>query len=211
MAEQYRTIRGECRGEIEEKRSRFLAVIRHIEERDALAAFVEEMRKTYWDARHHCSACILGKDGSFRHSSDDGEPSGTAGRPMLDVLDGSGLTDLGVVVIRYFGGTLLGTGGLVRAYSDAVRAALAHAEIEESVLCQILRVETDYNGIGKLQYLCAQREIPILDAVYEEKVTCTIAVRPEELESVRKAILNSTSGAAAIEEEDRRYILSGSG
>ena len=204
--EVYKTVLKEATGEVEEKRSRFIAVLRHVESQEEMTAFVQEMRKAHWDARHHCSACILGKDGSYRHSSDDGEPSGTAGRPMLDVLEGTGLTDVGGVVIRYFGGTLLGTGGLVRAYSDAVRAAIANAEIIEKTLCQILRVTTDYNGVGKLQYLFGQREIPILDSVYEEDVTLEIAVLPEKLESIKKAILDNTSGKAEIIETELMWI-----
>lgn len=204
--EVYKTVLIEATGEVEEKRSRFIAVLRHVESQEEMTAFVQEMRKAHWDARHHCSACILGKDGSYRHSSDDGEPSGTAGRPMLDVLEGTGLTDVGVIVIRYFGGTLLGTGGLVRAYSDAVRAAIANAEIIEKTLCQILRVTTDYNGVGKLQYLFGQREIRILQTTYEEEVKLDIAVPPHTLESIKKEILDATSGKADIEELREDWI-----
>ena len=110
MSEQYKTVHGEGSGEIEEKKSRFIATLRHVETPEEAAAFYEEMRKKYWDARHNCTACIIGRQGEYRHSSDDGEPSGTAGRPMLEVLSGAGLNDTAAVVTRYFGGTLLGTG-----------------------------------------------------------------------------------------------------
>ena len=201
MAEKYRTVAKEGIGEIEEKRSRFIATIRHIETQEEAASFYEEMRKKYWDARHNCTACILGKKGEYRHSSDDGEPSGTAGRPMLEVLDGAGLTDVAVVVTRYFGGTLLGTGGLVRAYSGAVQAGLQQAEIQEKSLCTCLKITTDYNGSGKLQYLFGQRKLQVLDTIYEQDVTFLVAVPPEEVPSVSAAAADATAGKAVMEEE----------
>ena len=200
MAEIYRTVVKEGVGEIEEKRSRFIATIRHIETQEEAASFYEEMRKKYWDARHNCTACILGKKGEYRHSSDDGEPSGTAGRPMLEVLDGAGLTDVAVVVTRYFGGTLLGTGGLVRAYGGAVQAGLQNAEIVEKRLCACLKITTDYNGVGKLQYLFGQRQLQILDSTYEQDVTFLVAVPPEEVSAVSAAAADATAGKAVIEE-----------
>ena len=184
MAETYKTVQGESTGEIEEKRSRFIATIRHIESQEDALAFYEEMRKKYWDARHNCTACILGKKGEYRHSSDDGEPSGTAGRPMLEVLDGAGMTDVAVVVTRYFGGTLLGTGGLVRAYSGAVQEGLRHAEIAEKRFCTCLKITTDYNGVGKLQYLFAQRGLPrlsSLDAFGDRHSTSPSFLSPQTL------------------------------
>ncbi len=201
MSEQYKTVHGEGSGEIEEKKSRFIATLRHVETPEEAAAFYEEMRKKYWDARHNCTACIIGRQGEYRHSSDDGEPSGTAGRPMLEVLSGAGLTDTAAVVTRYFGGTLLGTGGLVRAYSAAMQQGLQNTEILEKRLCVCLQITTDYNGVGKLQYLFAQREIQILDSVYEHDVRFRIAVPPEEQKSITAAVADATAGRAAVEEE----------
>ncbi|MCR4751979.1 MAG: YigZ family protein [Eubacterium sp.] len=201
MSEQYKTVHGEGSGEIEEKKSRFIATLRHVETPEEAAAFYEEMRKKYWDARHNCTACIIGRQGEYRHSSDDGEPSGTAGRPMLEVLSGAGLTDTAAVVTRYFGGTLLGTGGLVRAYSAAMQQGLQNTEILEKRLCVCLQITTDYNGVGKLQYLFAQREVQILDSVYEHDVRFRIAVPPEEQKSITAAVADATAGRAAVEEE----------
>ena len=201
MSEQYKTVHGEGSGEIEEKKSRFIATLRHVETPEEAAAFYEEMRKKYWDARHNCTACIIGRLGEYRHSSDDGEPSGTAGRPMLEVLSGAGLTDTAAVVTRYFGGTLLGTGGLVRAYSAAMQQGLQNTEILEKRLCVCLQITTDYNGVGKLQYLFAQREVQILDSVYEHDVRFRIAVPPEEQKSITAAVADATAGRAAVEEE----------
>ena len=120
----YRVLLSGGEGEIVEKKSRFIATIRKCETEEEAVAFIEEMKKKYWDARHNCSAFIIGSRGELTRCSDDGEPSGTAGRPMLEVLTGSGIRNIAVVVTRYFGGTLLGTGGLVRAYTQAVKEGL---------------------------------------------------------------------------------------
>ena len=206
MADCYRSVSGEGVGEIEEKRSRFIATVRHIESQEEAAAFVEEMRKAYWDARHNCSAYILGKNGEYRHSSDDGEPSGTAGRPMLDVLSVEGLTDTAVVVTRYFGGTLLGTGGLVRAYSEAVREGLRNSEIIEKKLRVRLLITVDYTGVGKLQYLFAQKQVMILDSAYAEEVTFEIAVLPEEEAGIAAAVADATGGKAKVEKLEEAWL-----
>ena len=206
MADTYRTVGKDGTGEIEEKKSRFIATLRHVETQEEAAAFVEEMRKKYWDARHNCSAYILGRNGEYRHSSDDGEPSGTAGRPMLDVLDGTGLTDTAVVVTRYFGGTLLGTGGLVRAYSEAVREGIRHTEVIEKTQRMRLKITTDYNGVGKLQYLFAQREVSILNTDYGENVVLEAAVLPEEAAPLYAAVADATGGRAEIEETGLGWI-----
>ena len=121
----YLTVAGTGEVEIEVKRSRFRCHLERVENEDAARAVVEHARREHWDARHHCSAFVLGADGSTQRSSDDGEPAGTAGAPMLEVLRGREVSDVVAVVTRWFGGTLLGAGGLVRAYGDAVRAALA--------------------------------------------------------------------------------------
>ena len=156
MVEQYKTVYEGGTGEIVEKKSRFIANVRPVETEEEALAFIEEMKKKYWDARHNCSAYILGERQEQMRCSDDGEPSQTAGKPMMDVLDGAGLTNTAVVVTRYFGGTLLGTGGLVRAYSAAVQEGLKNSRIITKYWGTELLVGTDYNGIGKLQYLFGQ-------------------------------------------------------
>ena len=124
MLENYKTIYAGGEGEITEKKSRFIATVRLVEKEEDALAFIEEMKKKYWDARHNCYAYSIGEHREFTRCSDDGEPSGTAGRPMLDVILGEDIYNVAVVVTRYFGGVLLGTGGLVRAYSGAVQADL---------------------------------------------------------------------------------------
>ena len=160
-------------GEIEEKKSRFIAQVQAVTTEEEAAAFLESVRKQYWDARHHCYAYILGEQGQIMRFSDDGEPSGTAGRPILEVLTGSGIRNLVLVVTRYFGGTLLGTGGLVRAYTQAAQAGIAASRVCTMCYGYTFTVETDYNGIGKIQYLLGQRGIPIEDSIYTQQVSVT--------------------------------------
>lgn len=206
MVEQYKTVYEGGTGEIVEKKSRFIANVRPVETEEEALAFIEEMKKKYWDARHNCSAYILGERQEQMRCSDDGEPSQTAGKPMMDVLDGAGLTNTAVVVTRYFGGTLLGTGGLVRAYSAAVQEGLKNSRIITKYWGTELLVGTDYNGIGKLQYLFGQRQIPILDAEYTDQVQFTVLVPVSRVQEIRKAVTEATSGQASMEEVRDLYF-----
>lgn len=206
MTEQYKTVYEGGEGELVEKKSRFIATVRPVKTEEEANQFVEEMRKKYWDARHNCWAFILGERQEFKRCSDDGEPSQTAGKPMMDVLTGVGLTDVAVVVTRYFGGTLLGTGGLVRAYSGAVQEGLKNSTVITKYLGVKLSVTTDYNGVGKLQYLFGQKEIPILSADYTDKVVFTVLVESSRIQEIKKAITEATSATAQMEESDPVYF-----
>ena len=174
--EQYKTVLEGGTGEIVEKKSRFIATVRPVKNEEEALAFLEEMRKKYWDARHNCYAYSIGKNREFTRCSDDGEPSGTAGRPMLDVILGEDIYNVAVVVTRYFGGVLLVTGGLVRAYSKAVQEGLAGSLVIEKKKGISLKVTTDYTGIGKIQYIAGERQIPILDSEYTDKVVLKLLV-----------------------------------
>ena len=189
-------------GEIVEKKSRFIATVRPVGTEEEAVAFINEMKKKYWDARHNCSAFVIGKRQELTRCSDDGEPAQTAGRPMLDVLLREGITDVAVVVTRYFGGVLLGTGGLVRAYQAATQAGLAASQLIEKRAGWKLQVRTDYNGLGKLQYLFGQNHTVILDTTYEADVTLTILVPEEQKESLPKAITEQTNGTAQMQWQD---------
>ena len=158
-------------GEITEKKSRFIATVRPVQSEEEATAFISEMKKKYWDAKHNCSAFVIGERQELTRCSDDGEPAQTAGRPMLDVLLREGITDVAVVVTRYFGGVLLGTGGLVRAYQAATQAGLAVSQIIEKKQGSRLIIHTDYTGLGKLQYLFGQQSTAILNTTYEADVT----------------------------------------
>lgn len=195
-------------GEIEEKKSRFIAQVQAVSTEEEAAAFLESVRKRYWDARHHCYAYILGEQGQIMRFSDDGEPSGTAGRPILEVLTGSGIRNLILVVTRYFGGTLLGTGGLVRAYTQAAQAGIAASSVCTMQYGYTFMVETDYNGIGKIQYLLGQRGIPIEDSVYTQQVSVTCKVPFEERDRLLHEITEATAGRAQVAVSDPLYYKS---
>ena len=195
----YRVIYKGGEGEIVEKKSRFIATVKPVESEEEATAFIAEMKKKYWDARHNCSAFVIGANQELTRCSDDGEPAQTAGRPMLDVLLKEGVTNVAVVVTRYFGGVLLGTGGLVRAYQKAVQEGLAASQIIEKREGFLLYINTDYNGIGKLQYLFAQKEISILESEYAADVRMTVLVPLERKDEIEKAVIEHTNGTARLE------------
>ena len=204
----YRVVYEGGEGEIVEKKSRFIATVRPVETEEEAVAFVNEMKKKYWDARHNCSAFVIGSRQEVTRCSDDGEPAQTAGRPMLDVLLREGITNVAVVVTRYFGGVLLGTGGLVRAYQSATQAGLAASKIIEKRQGKKLIIHTDYNGLGKLQYLFGQQKTAILDTEYAADVVLTILVPVEQKDFLYKEITEQTNGTAQMEwGEDAVYAL----
>lgn len=186
-------------GEIVEKKSRFIATVRPVETEEEATAFIGEMKKKYWDARHNCSAFVIGENHEITRCSDDGEPAQTAGRPMLDVLLKEGIHNVAVVVTRYFGGVLLGTGGLVRAYQKAVQEGLSNSRIIEKRSGVLLAIHTDYNGLGKLQYLFAQKEIAVVDTEYTDAVLMKVLVPVSRCHELEKAVTEQTSGAAGLE------------
>lgn len=186
-------------GEIVEKKSRFIATVRPAESEEEAAAFIAEMKKKYWDARHNCSAFVIGSRQELTRCSDDGEPAQTAGRPMLDVLLREDIHNAAVVVTRYFGGTLLGTGGLARAYQKAVAEGLANSVIIDKQPGKLLSVQTDYNGLGKIQYILAQNEIAVLETEYAENVKIRVIVPNGKEEALTKEITEGTSGNATFE------------
>lgn len=185
-------------GEIIEKKSRFIATVRPVENEEEAVAFINEMKKKYWDARHNCSAFVIGDRQEISRCSDDGEPAQTAGRPMLDVLLKEEIHNVCVVVTRYFGGTLLGTGGLVRAYQKATQEGLAASVIIDKKLGRKLTIGTDYNGLGKLQYIIAKNDLTTLDTVYTDKVEIILMVPDEKQQNFEKEIIEATSGNADI-------------
>lgn len=203
----YRVLLEDGQGEYEEKRSRFIATVRRCESEREAAAFIEEIRKKYWDARHNCSAYVLGERGEVTRCSDDGEPGGTAGRPMLEVLLREEIRDVAVVVTRYFGGVLLGTGGLVRAYTRAVQEGLKNCRVGRMRYGQEWQVETDYNGIGKLLYLLGNEGITPCAGEYGERVSFRITVPAGEAERLRKAMTEATGGKVNIEILKELYFV----
>ena len=183
-------------GEITEKKSRFIATVRPVESEGEAAAFIAEMKKKYWDARHNCSAFAIGPNQELTRCSDDGEPAQTAGRPMLDVLLREGIHNAAVVVTRYFGGTLLGTGGLVRAYQRAVQEGLAHCVVIEKEPGKMLSIQTDYTGLGKIQYTLAQQQIAVMGIGYTDTVQIDAMVPKGKEGEVAEKITEATNGTA---------------
>ncbi len=194
--------------EITEKKSRFIAAVFPINSEEEALDFIAARKKKYWDASHNCSAYVMGERQELQRCSDDGEPQGTAGRPMLEVLLGEGVHNTAVVVTRYFGGTLLGTGGLVRAYSKSVQEGL-HASVtadKNKGIC--LTIQTDYSGVGKIQYLLRQRMLPVMEEVYTETVCIRTLVPAEREKEVRAAVTETTAGRAKFPEaEPVSYVM----
>ncbi|GAA5168533.1 IMPACT family protein [Ornithinimicrobium tianjinense] len=193
-----RTVAAPVVASIEEKRSVFECWLRRVEDEAAARAVVEEARATHWDARHHCSAFVLGADAATVRSNDDGEPAGTAGTPMLEVLTHSGLTDVVAVVTRWFGGTLLGTGGLVRAYSDAVRAAIEVAPTLTRLRVLETDVRVDHALAGRLEHDLRARDVTITDARYAEHVTLRVQVPVADEVDLDALLGELTAGRASV-------------
>lgn len=181
----------------EVKRSRFIAHVERVATEDEARAVIERVRKQHWDARHNCSAFVLGPGGDVRRSNDDGEPSGTAGTPMLEVLRGREVSDVVAVVTRYFGGVLLGAGGLVRAYSESVRAALDEVGVLERRLLQLVDVVADHADAGKLENDLRARDVSVLGVDYAERATLHVAVPDGERESLVGVLAELSGGTAS--------------
>ena len=188
-------------GEIEEKKSRFICHIFKIKSEEEAEEYITAVKKKYWDARHNCYAYVTGDKGQIQRFSDDGEPQGTAGKPMLDILNSYGLTDCLLVVTRYFGGVLLGTGGLVRAYTAATIEGLKNSESIARIHGVKLGIETNYTDLGKIQYLIANRNLDQLEPVYTDKVEMTVFVPTDEMGSLRAELMEGTNGQVVLDEE----------
>lgn len=176
----YLTILGESTAEYTEKRSRFIANIKHCETEEEANEFISEMKSKYWDARHNVYAYSVAK-GSATRFSDDGEPHGTAGKPVFDCITGGGITDVAVVVTRYFGGVLLGTGGLVRAYSKATKDAVEEAQLAEMIPCTVFETVCDYADHRQLISLIENASGEIRDTAFTDKITVTYSFKDSDV------------------------------
>ena len=201
--EKYLTIFEESQAEYVEKRSKFIATLRHVESEAQAAEFIDEMRSKYWDARHNCFAYSV-SGGALSRFSDDGEPHGTAGKPILDVIAGSGVTDIAIVVTRYFGGVLLGTGGLVRAYSKSAKDAIANAKIAELIPCTVFKTVCEYTDHGKLVSLIENSGGKIEDTEFTDKVMVTYILRDVDVEPFLPKISETFSARIEASECEKR-------
>ena len=187
-------------GEIVEKKSRFIASTASVRDEADAAAFHEQIRKKYWDAGHHCMAFVLGERNEISRANDDGEPSGTAGRPILDVLMNAGVRNACIVVTRYFGGVLLGTGGLVRAYGRAAKEGLDASLLLDRIHGKKLAVTCDYNDVGRLQYIAGTRGYDPVSSQYAENAKITYLIPAEEADAFLSEITEMTAGKAVCED-----------
>ena len=208
MAERnaYFTIYRGGTGEVVEKKSRFIGETARVTDEEQAAAFVEGIRKHYYDARHHCFAYVIGADGKLMRAADDGEPQGTAGKPMLEVLTGRGLANTIVVVTRYFGGTLLGTGGLVRAYSASAKKAVEAANIINMIRCSVCTLVCDYNRYGKVSSLIPQSGGIIDESSFGSDVSITFHIRSDYLERFNRLLADATCGELCSNAEYEDYF-----
>lgn len=181
-----KTIKENTSAEVVEKKSKFIAQLFYIQSEQEAEEKIEEIRKKYYDARHHCFAyCIMTQEGILKRASDDGEPSGTAGMPMLNILLKQELVNVLIVVTRYFGGILLGTGGLLRAYSKAAINAIEKAELVAEEKGYEVELTINYAEFEKIQYYCQKNNISIVKIEYEEKIKCRIEITKDEKEKIR--------------------------
>ena len=185
-------------GEIEEKKSRFIAHISPVSTEEEAVNFINTKKKEYWDARHNCSAFVIGDNNEITRCNDDGEPAQTAGRPMLDVLLRENIHNCVVVVTRYFGGVLLGTGGLVRAYQGAVQEGLKSCQLIEPMEGKLCEITTDYNGYGKIEYVLRENNLTILNTQYGADVLIETVIPAKMEESFATMLADKTAGKAKI-------------
>lgn len=200
--DKYITVKGSGQAEIVEKKSRFIAHIKPITSEDDATAFIEEIKKQYWDARHNCYAYQLGDRNQIQRYSDDGEPGGTAGMPILDVLRGKDIKDTIVVVTRYFGGTLLGTGGLVRAYSLSSREGIKSAGLIERIPHIRQHFIVDYTLSGKVQYEILNGGHILEDTIYTDKVEFIALSQVEMADKLVENIVNITGNSVNVVKDD---------
>jgi uncharacterized YigZ family protein len=206
MTERYNTVALEATSEFVEKKSRFISHVKPVTTETEATAYIESIKKQYWDARHNVYAYIIGKNSELQRYSDDGEPQGTGGIPMLEVLRGAEVTDVVAVVTRYFGGTLLGTGGLVRAYTRGAKDGIEAAKPVAMVLYTEIRVTVDYNSSGKVQYEIMQQGHRLKDTEYTNEVCYVVLVEKSRCEGFINGITNVTSGRAVISEGEDCWL-----
>ena len=201
----YKTVYEGGSGEIVEKKSRFIAHVAQASTVEEAQQFIDGIRKEYWDARHNCSAFSVGTGNPVTRSSDDGEPGGTAGKPILEVITGSGIRNIVIVVTRYFGGILLGTGGLVKAYTKAAKEGIRNSVIIEKRAGMQVEITTDYTDLGKIQYILAREDVPTLKSDYTEKVTLSALFPLEEVQKLNRLLVETTSGRVQIKVGEEVY------
>lgn len=207
MREEYITVLKERRTEIFEKKSRFIANVKNVTSEEEAVEYLESIKKLYWDATHNVYAYYIGGESVIQKCSDDGEPSGTAGVPVLEAIRKEGIEDVILVVTRYFGGTLLGTGGLVRAYSRCAREGIISAGVVKKILCSKVNMKLDYTLLGKLNSLIAESGYKTIDVNYADLVDIYVAIPVNNIFKFNKQISELTAGSMSVTEIDRDYYI----
>jgi uncharacterized YigZ family protein len=200
MLESYFTIQADGQSEIEIKKSRFICAMKRISTEEEAKAFIAQKKKEHWKANHNCSAFVLGERQEIQRSSDDGEPSGTAGVPMLEVLKKQELINVAAVVTRYFGGTKLGAGGLIRAYSQAVSHAITEIGLVEGKLQQEIRLTISYANLGKVQNFMEHQPYTLQDTIFGENVDVICLVDEALTAQFSAEIIEQLNGQVTLEE-----------
>lgn len=207
MLKEYTTILEPGKDEVIEKKSRFIGYVCHAETEEEAAEFVIEIKKRHYDARHNCYAYCVGGEKAIVRFSDDGEPGGTAGKPILEVITGKGLYNVCIVVTRYFGGTLLGTGGLVRAYTDAAKACIAATRIVKKRLVIPVNITTNYTDLGKIQYILGNENIAIKDSIYGENVVLKTEIYIDDVPRIEKTLIEATGARVLLEQGEALFSV----
>lgn len=205
MLVEYRTVAKETEITLIEKKSKFIAYIKPVESAEEAEEFIDKIRKEHWNATHNVPAYIIGMNQEIQKYSDDNEPSGTAGLPMLEILKGNKLVNVVVVVTRYFGGTLLGRGGLIRAYGGATREAVKAAGIVRMVPARRVAITIDYVHSGKIENELITRNIAQEETEYLEKVTYNVLLLAEEMEALKQVIQEFTANEFTWNEGEQIY------
>jgi len=203
----YLTIKEQATAEFEEKKSVFIGYVKRVYNEDEARSFINEIKGMHKEARHNVYSYVIGQNMGIQRYSDDGEPQGTAGIPVLEVIKKNGLTDIAVVVTRYFGGVLLGTGGLARAYSKGASLAIKEGGIVEKVKGQEVNIVIDYDLLGKVQYICNQNMWYIEDTEYTEVVKIKLYCELSNYDTMEKEITEATSGKAQFYKYDEKYYF----
>jgi len=205
LAKDYKTVLENASDEFVEKRSRFIGYCKPVKTEQEAIDFINEKRSEHWNATHNVYAYSL-REGNIKRYSDDGEPSGTAGMPVLDVIVKNEIFDVVVVVTRYFGGVLLGTGGLVRAYSHGSKIAVEAAKPVIMQNCLVCEARCAYNQYGKVSSLIIGVGAAVDDTVYESDVLVKFHIKPDLLGTLNKKLADATSGEITVEQKDEQYF-----
>ncbi len=199
---EYRTIAGCCEARFIEKKSEFIGYLCPVQTEEQAVAFIEEIRAMHRKATHNCYAYILRENNAARHS-DDGEPGGTAGVPIYEVLRKEGLTDVCCVVTRYFGGVLLGAGGLVRAYTKGAKDAVDAAQIKCMASAVRMEVTVDYGLYGRLAQIFAELDARVQDEQFADNVRITLCIREENAQTLSDKLIDSCNGNIQVSEIEK--------